>query len=152
MLRAKTLEILEGFVHQQDSVESLWDNILSDLPSETENYLNWIYESYKGDRAKQNALFDMFLDKFFPQHQTLSLTLHDAQQVHETAKGIHEDILKCRKLIEGQWLHPLQQPVINWDRSRLSLLLKELSHTLSIPLLLAASKLDHRLFRKSYRL
>ena len=49
-------------------------------------------------------------------------------------------------MIEGQWLYPEQQPVTSWDRSRLSLLLKELGHTLSIPLLLAASRLDHRLF------
>ncbi|MBD2311279.1 DUF262 domain-containing protein [Desertifilum sp. FACHB-1129] len=69
LLRAKTLELLEGFHQDQDSVERLWDDILSDNPSDTENYLNWIYESYKGSRATQNALFDMFLDEFFPQHQ-----------------------------------------------------------------------------------
>ena len=87
LLRAKTLELLEGFHQDQDSVERLWDDILSDAPSDTENYLNWIYESYKGSRATQNALFDMFLDEFFPQHQLFNLTLHDAQQVRSTVRN-----------------------------------------------------------------
>jgi hypothetical protein len=132
LLRAKTLELLEGFHQDQDSVERLWDDILSDAPSDTENYLNWIYESYKGSRATQNALFDMFLDEFFPQHQLFNLTLHDAQQVRSTVRNTYEDILRCRKLVEGQWLYPIQQPITSWDRSRLSILLVELGHTLSI--------------------
>jgi hypothetical protein len=152
LLRAKTLELLEGFHQEQDVVERLWDDILSDAPSDTENYLNWIYESYKGSRAKQNALFDMFLDEFFPQHQILNLTLHDAQQVRSTVRSAYEDILRCRKLVEGQWLYPIQQPITSWDRSRLSILIVELGHTLSIPLFLAASELDHRLFSEIVQL
>ncbi|MBE9210758.1 DUF262 domain-containing protein [Nostoc sp. LEGE 06077] len=146
LLRAKTLELLEGFNQQQDAVERMWDEILADPPADTKNYLNWIYESYQGNRPQQNALFDMFLDKFFPQNQQISLTLHHAQQIHETVKNIHEDILKCRKLLKGQWLYPEQQPITGWDRTRLNILLVELGHDLSIPLFLAAAKLDHRLF------
>lgn len=146
LLRAKTLELLEGFQQEQDAVERLWDDILADTPSETSNYLNWIYESYQGSRPQQNVLFDLFLDRFFPQHLQLSLTLNDAKQVHLQVKNVHEDILNCRKLVQGQWLYPDQQPITGWDRSRLSILLVELGHTLSIPLFLAASKLDHRIF------
>ncbi len=146
LLRAKTLELLEGFDQKQDAVERMWDEILADPPTDTKNYLNWIYESYLGNRPQQNALFDMFLDKFFPQNQQNSLTPQDAQQIHETVKNIQEDILKCRKLLEGQWLYPDQQPITGWDRSRLNILLVELGHDLSIPLFLAAAKLDHRLF------
>ncbi|MBD2577913.1 DUF262 domain-containing protein [Oscillatoria sp. FACHB-1406] len=146
LLRAKTLELLEGFNQQQDAVERMWDEILADPPADTKNYLNWIYESYQGNRPQQNALFDMFLDKFFPQNQQISLTLHHAQQIHETVKNIHEDIIKCRKLIKGQWLYSKQQPITGWDITRLNILLVELGHDLSIPLFLAAAKLDHRLF------
>jgi hypothetical protein len=146
LLRAKTLELLEGFNQQQDAVERMWDEILADPPADTKNYLNWIYESYQGSRPQQNALFDMFLDKFFPQNQQISLTLHHAQQIYETVKNIHEDILKCRKLLKGQWLYPEQQPITGWDRTRINILLVELGHDLSIPLFLAAAKLDHRLF------
>lgn len=51
-----------------------------------------------------------------------------------------------QKIKRGQWLYPEQQPVTSWDRSRLSLLLSELNHTLSIPLLIAASTLDYKIF------
>ena len=146
LLRAKTLELLEGFHQEQDAVEAMWDEILSDPSSDTNNYLNWIYESYQGSRPQQNALFDMFLDQFFPQHQLINLTLHHAKLIHSTVKNIREDIINCRKLVKGQWLYSVEQPITGWDRSRLNILLVELDHTLSIPLLLAAYKLDHRLF------
>ena len=146
LLRAKTLEILEGFDSEQNSVEDLWNEILADPPSKTENYLHWIYESQFGKRAPQNALFDNFLDGFFPQHKKSTSSLQDAKNICTKVHDIHEDISKCRKLVDGQWLYPEQQPVTGWDRNRLTLLLKELDHTLSIPLLLAASKLNHRSF------
>ncbi|TBR61881.1 hypothetical protein B4U84_00275 [Westiellopsis prolifica IICB1] len=149
LLKAKTLEILEGFRDYQDSCEAFWDNILADSPSKTENYLNWIYESYKGKRAKQDELFDMLLDGFFPEHKKHKIenfTYCESKQVYQTVKNIHEDIFKCRKLLEGQWLHTQQQPITNWDRTRLNILLKELDHTLSVPLFLAASQLDHKVF------
>ena len=79
----------------------------------------------------------MFLDKFFPQYQSINLTLLEAKQIHTMLNNIYQDILNCRKLIEGQWLYPLQQPITSWDRTRLNILLVELGHTLSIPLLLA---------------
>ena len=73
LLRAKTLELLEKFSHEQRIVEELWDNILADSPSDTSDYLNWIYDSFQGKRPKQNAVFDMFLDKFFPENKTIDL-------------------------------------------------------------------------------
>jgi uncharacterized protein with ParB-like and HNH nuclease domain len=149
LLKAKILEILEGFNDVQDSCERFWDDILADSPSSTANYLNWIYESYKSKRAKQDELFDIFLDGFFPehkQHKINSFADTESKQVYQTVKNIHDDILKCRKLLEGQWLYPTQQPITNWDKTRLSILLKELDHTLSVPLFLAASQLDHKIF------
>ncbi|MBD6616395.1 DUF262 domain-containing protein [Komarekiella sp. 'clone 1'] len=149
LLKAKILEILEGFNDYQDSCEKFWDEILADSPSNTANYLNWIYESYKGKRAKQDELFDNLLDGFLPEHKehkTENFTDRESKQIYQTVKNIHEDILKCRKLLEGQWLYQLQQPITNWDRTRLNLLLKELDHTLSVPLFLAASQLDHKIF------
>ncbi|MEH1925030.1 DUF262 domain-containing protein [Nostoc sp.] len=149
LLKAKTLEIVEGFNHYQDNVELLWNNILEDAPSDTEKYLNWIYESYQGNRARQDSLFDLFLDKFFPQHKnhkTENFKEDEVIQVHTKLKNIHEDIKSCRLLVEGQWLYEVKQPIMSWDRTRLNLLLKELDHELSVPLFLAASKLDHKRF------
>lgn len=149
LLRAKTLEILENFDNEQNAVEALWDKILVDPPSDTNNYLNWIYESYQGTRTAQNILFDMFLDKFFPQHQQYNLgtfTGADAQALHATVERLYRDILNCRKLVQGQWPFERKRPVTGWDITRLNLLLVELDHSLSIPLFLAASNLTHTKF------
>jgi uncharacterized protein with ParB-like and HNH nuclease domain len=146
LLRAKTLELLEGHKNEQDSVERLWDNILSDSPTDTNDYLNWIYDSYQGNRPKQNAVFDMFLDKFFPQHKQQNLTKDDAKEIHKVVNKTYEDILKCKKLVKGEWLYEILQPLTSWDKTRLNILIVELGHTLSIPLLLAASELDHKRF------
>lgn len=146
LLRAKTLELLENFSQDQRIVEDLWDDILADSPSDTSDYLNWIYDSFQGNRPKQNAVFDMFLDKFFPEHKKHQLTSNDAEHIRNTIENIYKDILNCRKLVTGQWLYPDQQPINAWDRTRLNILLVELGHTLSIPLLLAASELDHKKF------
>lgn len=149
LLKAKTLEIVEGFNQYQDNVEVLWNNILADPPSDTEKYLNWIYESYQGNRARQDSLFDLFLDKFFPQHKnhkTENFKEDEVIEVHTKLNNIHEDIKSCRLLVEGQWLYEVKQPIMSWDRTRLNLLVKELDHELSVPLFLAASKLDHKRF------
>jgi len=146
LLRAKTLEILEEFRSQQNSVEDLWDKILSDHPNKTASYLHWIYESNNGRRAPQNALFDNFIDAFFPQHKESNFTKTDADKIYQTLRDIDKDIIKCRKLEDGEWLYANQQPITGWERSRLNLLLKELDHTLPIPLLLAASQLEPRKF------
>ncbi len=147
LLRAKTLELLEGFDVEQNAVERMWDEILIDKPSDTTDYLNWIYESYKGSRPRRNTLFDMFLDVFFPQHhQESSLSRDDARKIHSTVNKILQDVKKCRKLVGGQWLYDRKPPITGWDVSRLNILVVELKHTLSIPLLLAASNLDERVF------
>jgi len=146
LLRAKTLEILEGHSQEQDTVERSWDRILADHPTDTKNHLNWIFESYVGRRAKQNALYDLFLENFFSQHHNIELTPSQAETVRKSARQIEADIEKCRDLLEGEWPFQRQHPITNWDITRLKTLLVELGHTLSIPLLLAASKLDHRKF------
>lgn len=146
LLKSKTLEILEGFDTYQNSVEKLWDDILSEPPKDTEDYLNWIYESYNGNRAKKSNLFDVLIDNFFPQHRETNLTSENAKKVYEKVTNIKKNIIKCRKLKDGQWLYPEQKPIEGWDKSRLSLLLNELDHTLSMPLLLAASELNQNKF------
>jgi hypothetical protein len=91
----------------------------------------------------------MFCNQFFPQHEQhrqLGLNVHDAQEVRVKVKEVQEDIDKCRKLTDGDWLHEKKRPVTSWDHERVNILMVELGHSLSIPLFLAASILDHRLF------
>lgn len=147
LLRAKTLELLEGHQTQQDSTESQWDAILKDKSKSTENYLRWIYQSHKGSRAGRNTLFDDFLSHFYPQHNNSTITTQDANRIFETTKKILEEIIVARKISSGSWPFPSSsRPITHWDRNRLNLLIRELGLTVSLPLLLAAFKLGERKF------
>jgi hypothetical protein len=52
-----------------------------------------------------NAVFDMFIDKFFPEHKKYHLTTHDTENIRKTMEDIKEHILQCRKLVKGEWLY-----------------------------------------------
>jgi uncharacterized protein with ParB-like and HNH nuclease domain len=146
LLRAKTLEMLEGFPLQQQQVEGFWDNILKDKTTLTENYLHWIYASFQGKRAGKSTLFDDLLKDFYPENTNTSISSTDADNIFLTTQNIKTEIENTRKLATGEWLFPVNQPITAWDRNRLALLMKELNNTNSIPLLLAAAKLEHRKF------
>ncbi|GAA4273610.1 DUF262 domain-containing protein [Aquimarina gracilis] len=147
LLRAKTLELLEGFQPQQNSTESYWDDILKDKSKSTENFLRWIYQSYDGRRAGRNSLFDDFLSKFYPQHSNASISITEANQILSTTNTILDEIQTARKISAGTWPYSnTRRPITAWDRNRLNLLIRELGLTVSIPILLASYKLGERKF------
>jgi hypothetical protein len=88
--------------------------LLADSPSNTSDYLNWIYDSFHGNRPKQNAVFDMFIDKFFPEHKKDYITTNNTENFRKTMQDIKGHILQCRKLVKGEWLYPEQQPINKW--------------------------------------
>ncbi|MEI6410554.1 MAG: DUF262 domain-containing HNH endonuclease family protein [Bacteroidota bacterium] len=146
LLRAKTLELLEGHIGQQNAVESLWDGILADSPRETEEYLRWIFASYQGIRPGTSTLFDQFLKAFYPQNTLTLVSTSDADNILLNTQEVNREIINCRKLTNGEWIFPFGQPITAWDRNRLSLLINELKNKNSMPLLMAAAKLDHKKF------
>ena len=147
LLRAKTLELLEGFRSQQDSTEATWDKILTDTPKVIDNYLRWIYSSYNGARAGRSTLFDDFLGKFYPDHILTPITNIAANRIKDKTESIYNEFLVCRKISEGNWpFDTSNRPITAWDRNRLSLLIKELGLTVSIPILLASYHLGERKF------
>jgi len=155
LLRARTLELLASpeFVEQQKAAENAWDDIQTDLPDFTRDFLMWFYASLKGKRPTKASLFDNFLDAFFPQHTKNSLSKADAKKVVSTVRQLQQEVAVCRKLIIGEWPYPHAQPIKQWDRDRLNLLINALDHTLCMPLLLAAAcKLDHKKFSEIVQL
>nr|WP_315239979.1 DUF262 domain-containing HNH endonuclease family protein [uncultured Flavobacterium sp.] len=145
LLRAKTLEILESYTAKQDSAERLWDDILKDPPKIIDNYLRWIYSSHKGSRAGSNTLFDDFLNQFYPQH-LLPVNATNAQKILDSTLSIQKEIIILRKLSEGTWPFQSTNPITAWDRNRLTLLIRELGFTVTIPLLLSCYLLGERKF------
>ncbi|MFM9949410.1 MAG: DUF262 domain-containing protein [Saprospiraceae bacterium] len=152
LLRAKTLEMLEGHTPQQNAVEALWNDMLADPPRETEEYLRWIYASHYGVRPGTSTLFDDFLKTFYPQYAQSTITSGDADSIYLRTQELYQEVGHCRKLTKGEWIFPFGQPVTAWDRSRLALLVNELKNKNSMPLLLAAAKLDHRKFAEIVRI
>lgn len=145
LLRARTLELLESdeFIEQQDSIEKAWDEILKDAPSDTEDYLRWIYASYEGTRAGKSTLFDDFLEAFYPEDNLDQIEKENADQIVETTLELQKEFEKCRKISKGNWPYEeLDNPITDWDIDRLNTLTNELNHTNCIPVLLAACKLS----------
>jgi hypothetical protein len=147
LLRVKTLELLEGHIDEQLAAEQIWDDILSDKPNRTYDFLQWIYESHAYRRARSGALADVYMEVFFDGLVPGSVKKKNAKYIIAQLKIIHADVERCRAFIKGEWIFPDQRPVTPWDRARLANLIVHLGHTLSIPLLLAASELGHVKFR-----
>jgi uncharacterized protein with ParB-like and HNH nuclease domain len=155
LLRARTLELLAAteFAEQQQASEVAWDDIQTDLPEFTRDFLMWFYASVKGKRPTKTSLFDNFLDAFFPQHKNGTLSKTGAKKIVSTIRQMQQEIAVCRKLNDGEWPYPHARPIKQWDRDRLNLLINALDHTLCMPLLLAAAcKLDHKKFSEIVQL
>eukprot|EP01133_Synstelium_polycarpum_P020040 gene20040-24027_t len=147
LLRARVLETLEGHDVEQAEAEAIWDNILSDQPSVTLNYLHWVYESHAFVRAKSSSLADDFYSHFFPGVGFGEVTEEQARQCIDGMRTVSADINLCRKLVEGEWPHDEVRQVTPWDKSRLKAMVVDLGHTLSVPLLIALAQHDATVFR-----
>ncbi|QBQ10271.1 DUF262 domain-containing protein [Pseudomonas sp. SXM-1] len=147
LLRVKTLELLEGHGVEQDAAELIWDDILSDKPSRTYDYLQWIYESYAFKRARSGALADVYMEQFFGRINHELVNKKDARFILSQLEKIRSDVCTCRSIIKGEWVFDDQRPVTPWDRTRLRSLIVDLGHTLCVPLLLAISDSGHVKFR-----
>jgi hypothetical protein len=148
LLRAETLRVLELFPDLQEIAEESWDEILTDHPTKTGHYLRAIYSSYSGKAADTNTFFVELQKEFLPEHVLTVMDRDNAQKVVDRMERMKNDILLLRKLHEGEWCYPNKKPVEFWDRNRLYLLIKGLSHTECLPFLLSAQLLDHREFNQ----
>ncbi|MDM1530757.1 DUF262 domain-containing protein [Myroides odoratimimus] len=146
LLRAKTLEMLEGFSSQQNSAENLWDEILIDTSKVTEDYLRWIYSSHLGTRAGSTTLFDDYMDSFFPQYNQ-SVTTTGAQTISNKIRILKEEFDILRKLSNGIWpFANNSRSISSWDKNRLDLLIRELGFKVTLPILLSSYHLGESKF------
>lgn len=140
LLRVQTLELLDGYDEYQENVEGYWDQILARRYEEINQFLRSYYPSHIGQRAPRRDLFDHFCKHFFD--YTFSLTLNDARVVVKHVRNIRDEFELYLKITNGDWPYDVSQ-VSAWDQDRLSRLIKELKHTLCIPLLLSAASCLH---------
>lgn len=154
LLRSKTLEILDmhGTQLQQQTVEEDWDTILRIAPEKVEEGLRWVFASRVGQRPGKTTLFDEFLDKLFPMHTNPKPSASELSSLVTTVSHIRAEFERMAKMLQGEWPYPFQSPVTMWDRDRLRLLIVELKHTNCMPLLIAATSLDHKTFSEVVQL
>ncbi|MCC3154615.1 DUF262 domain-containing HNH endonuclease family protein [Hymenobacter sp. BT770] len=145
LLRARVLEILEKYPSQQDSVESLWDQILADDPATTEKFLKWLYISKQGKRADTNNFVDDFMHVFYGASAPIT-SAASANGLVRSTQEINRNVVFCRKLDAGEWPFPSKSPIVDWDENRLNLLVNVLHVTVVIPLLLSAIELEYKKF------
>ena len=149
LLKSKTLEVLDKhFSIKQSSIETAWDEILQDEPKQVEQFLRYYYASVCGNRVGRTTLYDDFLKKFFPSIVELNDITDegDATVVVESVNEILKEIRIYRKISSGEWPYEVSQPVTEWDRKRLDVLVNFLDFDIVYPLLLAATRLKQKTF------
>ena len=93
------------------------------------------YASCCGKRAGRASLYDDFLAAFFP---------GPFDGVIPQSQDLLAEIRIYRKITAGEWPYPEEQSVTGWDRNRLQVLVTFLSYDITLPLLLAATKLKQK--------
>lgn len=149
LLKSKTLEVLEKhFSIKQASIETAWDEILQDEPKQVEQFLRYYYASVCGNRVGRTTLYDDFLKRFFPSIVELSDITDegDATVVVDSVNEILREMRIYRKISSGEWPYEAAQPVTEWDRKRLDVLVNFLDFDIVYPLLLAATQLKQKTF------
>ena len=148
LLKSKTLEALEDYPHEQEQAQDYWDEILKEEPARVEGFLRTYFASCCGKRAGRTSLYDDFLKAFFPElfHGQMPTEQEQAVELLQQIRSILDEVRLYRKITVGSWPYAESQPVTEWDRNRLSVLVKFLSYDITLPLLLSATKLDHRKF------
>lgn len=148
LLKSKTLEVLEKHPQMQSQVNALWDDILKDEPRSVENFLRTYYASVMGKRAGRTSLYDDYIENIFHDIRDVTEDISEdvAKSVCDTVKTLHNEIVVYRKVVSGEWPFESAQPITDWDRNRLRVLVKFLSYDITMPLLLAAVKLGEKKF------
>lgn len=138
LLRARTLELLEGHSELQDQVVQCWMDILRSKESVVDSFLNAYYTAETGERAPRRELYHKFREEFFNYNIVSPEMLkgEDAKRVEIRIQGLADLSPIFNNLSNGVW--PEQSnDVSEWDRDRLYRLVNVLGHTLGLPLLLA---------------
>lgn len=146
LLKSKTLEALEGYPEKQEQAQRYWDEILEEDPSKVENFLRTYYASCCGKRAGRASLYDDFLREFFPGTYEGELPGSNDEAIAFLLKvqGLLDEIRVYRKITAGEWPYPEEQSVTGWDRNRLQVLVTFLTYDITLPLLLADTKLTQK--------
>jgi hypothetical protein len=144
LLRSHTLELLDGYASQQETVATLWDEILSAPAKDVSAFFKAYYPSTTGERASA-PMFAKLVKEYFAKGAAISAS--EADLIVEQVRVFRDELDVYQRLADGIWPYPPSKPptsraatVAEWQRDRLKRLIKVLKHELALPLLLAAGR------------
>ncbi|NNJ10283.1 DUF262 domain-containing protein [Chloroflexales bacterium ZM16-3] len=144
LLRARSLELLEGYDHLQPNTQQHWDSILAPRRQDIDHFLESYYPSHKGERASKRNVFDEFVAVFFSFVSPMSHK--DALVIEQRVASMSIESDLFEKIKDGDW--PYESPTAStWNKDRLFRLIRVLKHELCLPILMAATlHLDEKVF------
>ena len=128
-LRSSTLEQLESDFTRQEAASSYWDEILAKKNSE--KYIKSYLTSHVAE-IKRSNVHRQFQKAFF---HNLSEDVENT--IKSRIENLRDMYLVYDSITEGLYPYPQPYNATSWQKSRLSLVIKELDHKLCIPFLLA---------------
>ncbi len=135
LLRAHTLEILEGDDERQGEAEDWWNIILAEDKRVIDDYLRHFFTSHLGMRPKRRDLFGQFRSKLLRNEQ-IQGSEFVIENTYKFIKNLLDEFKIYSNLKDGQWPYATSS-LSEWDRSRLKRLMLTLKHELCIPLLMS---------------
>lgn len=149
LLKSKTLEVLEKhFPVKQESLQISWDSILSDEPKQVETFLRYYFASVCGYRVGRTTMYDEYLSNFFPKLVDNDELTEETDAIHlcGTVSTLLDEMKRYKKINNGEWPYPVAQPITEWERNRLFVLVNYLNFDIVYPLLMAATYLNQKKF------
>lgn len=139
LLKAKSIEVLASNKDYVSQAREIWDDILKDPGSKTDEYIKWCYMSKMGAEKAQDRYYRAFLETYFHVADDEVITEEIQNQFMDDLNGLHRDIEICRKLEQGIWPYDEADSTTDeWKKSVLSTLIVGRKHRLCIPVLLSA--------------
>lgn len=149
LLKSKTLELIDADETLAERLVNEWDEILSGNSKAVDDFLKYFYMSKIGKRAGASSLFDDYLKNIFKiESEGREYTDEEKARIPQIVGELKDESLKFKQLYAGDWPYEVNQPITGWDRNRLKNLIVYLDYDITLALLLAATKLDHRKFSK----
>ncbi len=139
LLKAKSIEVLASNTDYVAKARSIWDDILKDPGSKTDEYLKWCYMSKVGAEKSQDRYYRAFLETYFCLSDDTIITEKIQEQFMKDLTDLHRDLQVCRQLDQGIWPYDEDSSSVEaWKKSVLSTLIVGRKHKLCIPVLLSA--------------
>jgi len=146
LIRSNLLETLIEHEDLQEQAESELEDIRKCPPETCDDFLSHYFSSKKGVRPRKKYVYQDYMDRLFKEEGIIKDRTR-AEAALSDLREMRKNFTWYRALTIGEWPYGSISSPYAWEKQRLSLLMRMLSHTLCLPYLLAArDRLDEKDF------